>query len=372
LDLLAFLKKKSHFLMGPRSTGKSWLIRNQLKDAQVFDLSDWDIFIRFSKRPRAISEEITSSLVVIDEIQKIPGLLDEVHRLIETKNITFLLTGSSARKLRKEGVNLLAGRARTLPMYPLLASEIEDFDLEKYCSVGGLPMVYSSEDPWLDLKEYTQLYLKEEIYAESLVRKIDHYANFLDVIGHSSGQELNYQQIASNSEVPVRTVANFIEILKDTLIAYELLPYGKVTGKKSTKSRKIYLFDIGVANYLALRRETILAGSTNFGIAFEHFMIGEIRARIGYGQLDYKLTYWRTSDGTHEVDCIIGDEWAIEIKSSERYQDKMISSLFELKKNSKIKSYFLVMRDPTPREVHGIKVMYYLDFIKHLWGSVFN
>jgi len=242
LDLKQALSKKSHFLLGPRATGKSWLIQNQLgKKAQVFDLLNLTVFERFLKRPGAFAEEVNREWVVIDEIQKLPQLLDEVHRLIEERKIRFLLTGSSARKLKRGGANLLGGRARTLHMFPLTFSEIDGFDLKRYCNFGGLPMIYPSSDGWKDLQDYVQLYLKEEIIAEAAVRRVDHYARFLDVIGLRSGEELNYQGVASDSGVPPRTVANFVEILKNTLLAFEMEPYRNTRSKKSVSKSKIYL-----------------------------------------------------------------------------------------------------------------------------------
>ena len=368
LHLSQALSKKSHFLFGPRATGKSWLIREQLPEAQVFDLLDTDVHDRFLKRPGALAEEIRSQHVVIDEVQKLPRLLDEVHRLIENKKIHFLLTGSSARKLKHGGANLLAGRARSLSLFPLTSREIETFDLEHYCNTGGLPMIHSSSEPWLDLKEYVQLYLKEEIVAEAVVRRIDHYARFLDIIGMRSGEELNYQQISSDSGVPARTVDNFVEVLKDTLLAFELLPFDQTKKLKAVSKSKLYLFDVGVANYLSGRKE-ILMRSEAFGKAFEHFIIQEIRAYLSYHQKDAPLQYWRTVGGKHEVDCIVGFEFALEIKSSETFQEKMLSGLKALKEEKKIKNYFLISRDPTERMVDGIKVIPYSRFLDLLWGG---
>ncbi len=368
LNLKKTLQKKSAFLLGPRATGKSWLIRYELSDAQVFNLLDSAIFDRFIRRPSAFAEEINSKLVVVDEIQKIPRLLDEVHRLIEEKGIRFLLTGSSARKLKHGGANLLAGRARTLHLFPLTSRELTDFDLLKYCRYGGLPLIYLSDDPWQDLKDYVHLYMKEEITAEAIVRRVDHFARFLDVIGQISGEELNYQKVASDAGVPPRTVANFVEVLKDTLLAFELEPYQKTKKRKAVSKSKIFLFDVGVANYLAGRKE-ILFRSQGFGKAFEHFIIQEIRAYLHYKQKDEKLSYWRTVGGAFEVDCIIGDEAAIEIKATENFQDKMLTGLKELKKENKIKIFFLVSRDKTPRVVDGIRIVPYLQFLDQLWDE---
>ena len=367
LNLHTVLQKKSHFLFGPRATGKSWLIHEQLKSAQIFNLLESSTFDRFLRRPQSFAEEVNSPMVVIDEIQKLPRLLDEVHRLIEEKKIHFLLTGSSARKLKHGGANLLAGRARSLSLFPLISREITDFELEKYCNVGGLPMIYRSSEPWLDLKDYVHLYLKEEIIAEAIVRKVDHYARFLDVVGQCSGEELNYQQISNESEVPVRTVDNFIEVLKDTLLAFELEPFRKTKNRKAVTKSKIYLFDVGVANYLAGRRE-VLPGSEAFGKVFEHFMIQEIRACLSYRQIDEPMTYWRTGKGNFEVDCIIGKQLAVEIKSSERFQEKMLAGLRALKEEQQIKNYILVTRDPIERTVDGISVMHYSKFLDLLWS----
>ncbi|OFZ53826.1 MAG: hypothetical protein A2428_07910 [Bdellovibrionales bacterium RIFOXYC1_FULL_54_43] len=367
LDLNAALKRKSAFLLGPRATGKSWLIHRQLKAAQVFDLLNIEIFDRLLKRPHSLAEEIQSDTVVIDEVQKLPRLLDEVHRLIEERSgIRFLLTGSSARKLKHGGANLLAGRASQLPMFPLTRAEIPDFDLIRYCNTGGLPRVWQSEESWAELRDYVQLYLKEEIIAEAVVRRIDHYARFLDVIGRCSGEELNYQKVSNDAGVPPRTVANFVEVLKDTLVAFELEPYAQVRKRKIVSKSKIYMFDVGVANYLAGRKE-LLARSDSFGKAFEHFVIQEIRAYLGYNGIDFPLTYWRPRVGKYEVDCIIGDEVAVEIKSFENFSEQALASLRALKAEAKLRSYYLVSRDPIRRKVNGVEVVPVSEFLNLLW-----
>lgn len=368
MNLKNALLKKSHFLFGPRATGKSWLIKHQLQDAQVFNLLDTDTHDRFLKRPGALAEEISKDLVVIDEIQKNTRLLDEVHRLIEDRGTRFLLTGSSARKLKHGGANRLAGRARSLNFYPLTSHELDDFDLLKYCSYGGLPLIYQSDDPWLDLKDYTHLYLKEEITAEAIVRRVDHFARFLDVIGLTSGEELNYQQVASDSGVPPRTIANFVEVLKDTLLAFELEPYKKTRNRKATAKSKLYLFDVGVANYLAGRKELSFR-SEAFGKAFEHFIIQEVRAYLGYNNKDDSMMYWRTVGGKFEVDLIVGNQFALEIKSFDRFNETSLRGLIELKAETKFKHYLLVSRDPVRRTVQGIEVIGFKEFLERLWKN---
>lgn len=366
LNLERALQTKSHFLFGPRAVGKSWLIKNQLPQAQVFDLLDTSLFDRLIRNPHLLESEIIKNWVVIDEIQKIPRLLDEVHRLMENKGIKFLLTGSSTRKLKRSGINLLGGRARSLHLFPLTSREISDFDLLKYCNHGGLPLVYSSDDAWLDLKTYTQLYLREEVIEEALVRKVDHYARFLDGIGMRSGEELNYQQIASDSGVPVRTVDCFVEILKDTLLAYELEPFKKTKKRKSISKSKIYIFDVGVANYLS-RRKNILMRSEAFGKAFEHFVLQEIRAYLSYYQVDLPMQYWRTQVTQYEVDCVLGDEVAIEIKAGHRFSEQMLRGLRALKEENKVRQYVLITQDPVPRKIDGISIMPIEMFLDILW-----
>ncbi len=359
LDIKLAMKEKSHFLFGPRATGKSSLVREQFKKAQIFDLLDSDVYDRFLRRPKALSEEIDNDLVVIDEIQKLPRLLDEVHRLIETKRIKFLMTGSSARKLKNGGANLLAGRARSLQMHPLSMKEITDFNLTKYLTHGGLPLVYQSKHPQLELKEYVQIYLKEEIQAEALVRNIDHFARFMDSFGALSGKELNYQNIANDAGVPVRTVSSYVEVLKDTLVAFELTPYTKTIKRKSVSKSKIYMFDVGVANFMK--------GEFIFGESFEHFCLQEIRTAISYTNKILPMHYWRSTTGDFEVDCILGKEMAIEIKSSDKFQEKYLKGLKAFKEEGLVKRYILISRDPVKRIVDGIEVIPFDLFFKEMW-----
>ncbi|MFZ4715882.1 MAG: ATP-binding protein [Bacteriovoracaceae bacterium] len=363
LNLQKQMKEKSHFLFGPRTTGKSWLVRQQLPKAQVFDLLDFDIYERFLKRPKSLSEEIEHNLVVIDEIQKIPKLLDEVHRLIETKKIKFLLTGSCARKLKRGGANLLAGRARSLELFPLTMDEIPNFKLDHYLNTGGLPAIFQSTNFHIDLKDYVNLYIREEVQSEALVRNIDHFVRFLDVIGMMSGKELNYQEIASDSSVAPRTVANFIEVLKDTLLAFELEPFILTKKRKAITKSKIYLFDVGVAGHMSARGN-IVPRSEAYGDAFEHFCLQEIRARLSYGQSSLKMNYWRTQKGEFEVDCILGKEMAIEIKSSDRFQEKYLKGLKAFREEGIVKRHILISRDPIKRVVDGIEVIPYDYFFK--------
>ncbi len=369
LDLKFLLAKKSHFLFGPRQTGKTALIHHALKKVQIFDLLDEDVYEKLLRRPRQLGEEITSRnrWVVIDEIQRIPSLLNEVHRLIETRRIHFLLTGSSARKLRRGGANLLGGRAWNAELFPLTTAEIPDFSLIRYLNTGGLPSVYLSKNPGEELKNYVRLYLKEEIQAEALVRKLDHFVRFLDTLGLVGGQELNYQSISNDAGVPQRTVAAYIEVLKDTLMGFELTPYLKSKKRKAITRSKFFFFDVGVANALAQRGE-IRDRSELFGKCFEHFILQEIRAYLSYRRKESPLQYWRSTSG-FEVDCVVGNDLALEIKSTTHSNESHIKGLKALREEGLVKQFFLVTQDSEERTMEKIRVLPWKKFLKELWSG---
>jgi predicted AAA+ superfamily ATPase len=243
--------------------------------------------------------------------------------------------------------------------------EMNNFQLDDYLNTGGLPLILNTKKPQLDIKSYVNLYIKEEIQAEALVRQLDQFMRFLDFFGHMSGKELNYQEISSDTGVPARTVANFVEILKDTLLAYEIEPYRKTLKRKAISKSKIYIFDVGVAGFMA-ERGIITPKSELYGNAFEHFCLQEIRARLSYQEIDLKMYYWRTQQGDYEVDCILGNQIAIEIKSSDRFQEKYLKGLKALKEEGLVKRYILISRDPVSRIVDGIEVMPYDYFLKNL------
>lgn len=368
LDLASLLKKNSFFLLGPRGTGKSYWIQKSLPDAKVFNLLEDDLFESLMRRPQALGEAVSSSdkIIVIDEIQKLPKLLDEVHRLIESRKIRFLLTGSSARKLKRGGANLLAGRAWEANLFPLSYSEISDFDLSKYLNFGGLPRVYLSSEPKEELKSYVRLYLAEEIKAEALVRSYERFVKFLETIAHCNGQELNYSKIASDSGVPVRTLEGYVEVLEDTLIGYKLNPFQKTKKRKAVSKAKFYFFDLGVAHYLK-GLELINPASTDWGGAFEHFIINEVRSYNAYTRKDEELCYWRTRDT--EVDLIVGKRAAIEIKSSRKIDNRHFSGLKRLQEEKLISHYYLITACPTEGVHNGIQYLHYESFLKKLWGG---
>lgn len=370
LNLAKLLEKKSFFLFGPRSTGKSTLIATQLKDAKVYDLLDSVVFQRLLKRPSLIEEEIKDpkQLIVLDEIQRLPELLNEVHRLIFKKNIKFLLTGSSARKLKRGSANLLAGRAWQSELFPLTFAEISNFDLITYLNSGGLPQIYGSQDAKEELNSYVSTYLREEIQAEAITRSVGAFAEFLDLIALSNGQEINFESLASDSQVSTGTLKNYISILEDTLLGFKLPGYVKSKKRKAISRAKFYLFDIGVTNHLA-KRSLIEEKSELFGLAFEHFIALELRAYISYRRLMQDLCYWRTTSQI-EVDFVIGDRLAIEVKASSLVQEKHLKGLRALKEE-KIKTmnrYIVVSCDTSKRYLEdGIEIYPWRQFLEELW-----
>lgn len=365
LNLKLLLSRKSHFLFGARSTGKSTLIHTNLgSKAQVYDLLDDSVFERLTREPQIISQKLEKKIIVIDEIQRLPKLLNEVHRVLSKAPVKFLLTGSSARKLKSESVNLLGGRAWQTHLYPLLSAEITDFDLLKYLNVGGLPHIYLSLHPQNELKAYIHLYLKQEVMAEALTRKIEYFLNFLDIISINNGEELHYQGLSNDSGVPARTIQNYVQILEDTLLGFQLKPYIKTKKRKAITRSKFYLFDLGVANYLS-KRGQILDKSELFGKAFEHFIVREIKSILEYRQIDVELFYWR-STSQQEVDLIIGNSIAIEIKSTEKTNESHCKGLRALREEGQIKRYVVVSNDQLEREIDGFEFIYWKNFIQQM------
>lgn len=368
LDLTALLEKKSFFLFGPRGTGKTTLIRHTLSNVSVIDLLEVRTYREYLKNPSIISEQKLQRLTVIDEVQKLPEILDEVHRLIESEHMIFLLTGSSARKLKRGGANLLAGRAWWAELFPLTSREIPDFDLLTYLNRGGLPAVYPSDDYLEEIRAYTALYMKEEIQNEALTRKVVQFSEFLDLMALSNGEEISYQSVAVDCGVSPNSVKNYIQILEDTLVAFQLKAYTRTRKRKAISRAKFYLFDIGVTNSLAGRGE-IKAGSELFGKAFEHFIILEIRAFLSYRRKMERMSYWRSKSG-FEVDLILSDRWAIEIKSSKSVHDKHMKGLRALREEGLIENFAVVSCDRHERTTQdGIIIFPWQRFLDNLWAG---
>lgn len=371
LNLATLLKKRSYFLLGPRGVGKSTLIEQTLPDAKIYDLLDASVFQRLIREPTLISQETKpDTLVVIDEIQKFPALLDEVHRLIAKRKQTFLLTGSSARKLRKGGVNLLAGRAFQACLLPLVSQEIPNFDLLTYLNTTGLPEFYGEAGAKEYLKAYVGTYLQEEIKAEALTRNLSGFVRFLEVVALCNGEQINYANISSDCGVPVRTLEGYFSILSDTLIGFSIPPFLSTTKRKAMTRAKYFLFDIGVVNSLA-KRGSIEIKSELFGRLFEHFIALELRAFLAYYFIDLPLQYWR-STSHFEVDFVIGNVLAIEVKSTDLVTDKHLKGIRAFKEEGLIQHYAVISLDPQERvTADNIYIWPWQVFLKKLWAGDF-
>ena len=345
LDARELLKQRSCFLFGPRQTGKSTLIRHQLADIRTYNLLDQTLFIRLSRNPALIREALTpqTEIIVIDEIQKMPALLNEVQLMIEEHGVRFFLTGSSARTLRRKGVNLLGGRARSRVLHPFVSAELGDhFRLERALEFGLLPSVYFSDAPAEDLAAYSGDYLKEEVAAEALVRNIGAFSRFLEVAALSHGRMINFAQIASDAQVPASTVREYYGILEDTFIAHEVPAYTETRKRKAVSTSKYYLFDVGLARHLQGRRGLPL-GTAEYGEAFESFVLQEIKGFCDYHLLD-PPRYWR-SKSQFEVDFVVG-ELAVEVKAKKAVSHRDLRGLQALREENRLSHYVLVSLEP--------------------------
>ena len=371
LDLPALLATRSHFLLGPRQTGKTSLIRNTLADAKVYDLLDTSVYLALGQRPGRLAEELgpRDRLVVIDEIQRLPELLNEVHRLIEARGVRFLLTGSSARKLRRGGVNLLGGRARTKYLHPLTWRELGDrFDLSRAMARGLLASIYFSDDPQADLQAYAGLYLQQEIVAEGATRNVPAFSRFLKVAALCNGTLVNFTNVANDAQVARTTVYEYFEILKDTLVLYELPAWRKTKTRKPIASSKYYFFDVGVVG--SLQGRTFRPGTPEFGEAFETFLMQELVSYRDYMSGE-TLSHWRSTSG-FEVDFIIDDHTAVEVKAKENVSRQDLKSLRALAEEKTLKRYLCVCLEPRPRKTEGIVVLPFADFLDALWNGEYR
>ncbi len=367
-DLAALLAKKSHFLFGPRQTGKTSWIRHALPDARTYDLLDSSVYLDLSQRPGRLSEELTTSdgIVVIDEIQRLPELLNEVQRLIETRHVRFLLTGSSARKLRRRGTNLLGGRARTRYLHPLTWRELgAHFDLERAIGRGTLPSIYFSDDPAADLAAYTGSYLQQEIVAEAATRNVPAFSRFLRVAALCNATIGNSPTLASDAQVPRTTVYEYFEILKDTLLLHEVPAWQRSKSRKPLVSSKYYFFDVGVVS--ALQGRQVRPRTPEFGGAFETWIFHELLAHRDYESGD-TISHWRSASG-FEVDFVLGDHTAIEVKAKESVSANDLRSLRAIAEERSIRRCICVSLERRERNADGIRVVPYEKFLTDLWAG---
>lgn len=364
--------KESCFLWGARQTGKSTLLKTLFPDAPYYDLLLSEEFARLNRRPELLREELLANPkkgpVIIDEVQKVPQLLNEIQWLIVNKNIQFILCGSSARKLKRGGGNLLGGRALKYELYPLVSKEITDFDLFRAINNGLLPRHYLEETPKKLHQAYIDNYLKEEIAAEALTRNLQAFSRFLEIAAFSNGEIVNYTNIATEAGVSSVTIKEYFEILQDTLLAYFIPSYRSRPKRRVIHAPKFYFFDVGIANFL-LKRSDIVPQSENFGRALEHFILQELIAHSRYSGKDYKISYWRSVSG-FEVDFILGEhDVALEVKGSLEVQPRHLKGLKAFKEEYRTKKTIIVSLDKKPRLTSGIEIMPISNFLDKLWAG---
>ncbi len=373
--------RQSAFLWGARQTGKSSFLKQRFKKAIYYDLLDSHELIRLTKAPYLLREEVLAlkpedltKPIIIDEIQKVPELLNEVHWLIENAHAQFILCGSSARRLKASAVNLLGGRAWNLHFYPLVSAEIPDFDLLKALQQGLIPNHYLAKEEYIinSLQAYVDLYLTDEIRNEGLVRNLAGFSRFLDVAGLSNGEMINFNNIARDCGIDRSTVQGYYQILIDTLLGYFIYPYNKkVKRNLILATPKFYLFDVGVAQYFSKEKIYSLQGAQT-GKRFEHFIFMELTAYIGLSRKRQDITYWRTKTGL-EVDFIIGKgKIAIEVKISEQVHQQDLRGLIAFCEEHPEAKAIVVSQDARPRvlkidEKISIMIMPWRDFLTQLW-----
>ncbi|MGD1823573.1 MAG: ATP-binding protein [Pleomorphochaeta sp.] len=378
IDLSKILKNKSLFLFGPKQTGKTTYIKKQLtiKSVLEYNLFDSNIFFNLSNDPGLIRKTVEAydyknCLIVIDQIQELPILLNEVQLMIDERNIKFLLTGSSARKLKRNSCNLLGGRARwrnfnALSYYELLKNE-ENFDLNLILNNSLLPSIYFSDEPEEDLDSYTSLYVIQEIKAEGLTRKLLDFSRFLKVASLSNSQEINYSKIANDAQTNNQAVMQWVQVLEDTLLGFFLEPFKKLETRKSITRKKFYFFDTGVARALKAGKKVTSSLDTDFDEYFEQLIILEIKKYLDYNKPRTKINYIRTTTG-FEIDCLLNEEIAIEIKSSNNITARHYKNL-KLLKASYVKRKIIVCTTENYYKEKDIEIMPYKIFINQLWNN---
>jgi uncharacterized protein len=368
--------KQSAFLWGPRKTGKSTYLKSRFPRSLVYDFLKTDLFIELSKNPSLLREQLLAQEahilkhpIILDEAQKVPQILDEVHWLIDNKRLSFILCGSSARKLKRGQANLLGGRAWRYTMFPFVSVEIgiSQLNLLKVLNRGLIPLHYLQENYKKSLQAYVQDYLKEEVFAEGLTRNIPAFSRFFDAIGYSHAELTNYSNIARDCAVDSKTVKEYYQILVDTLLGTMIEPFKRKQGRRViTQAPKFYLFDVGVAGVLT-KRDLQEEKGEEFGKALEHFIFMEITAHRSYRELDYDINFWRTKSGL-EVDFVLGrGEVAIEVKGKGHIDRKDLRSLIAFNEEYAPRKAFLVCNEKAER-VHGlIRIIPWRNFLQKLW-----
>jgi predicted AAA+ superfamily ATPase len=370
-QVLTDSQNESLFLWGARQTGKSTLLKKLFPGALWFDLLLSDIYERLLRNPSLLRETIIANnykVVIIDEIQRIPELLNEVHWIITNLPVRVVMSGSSPRKIIRSNTNLLGGRALRYELYPLISQEIPDFDLIRALNNGLLPRHYLSSSPKKKISAYVGNYLRDEIAGEAKLRNVANFSRFLESAAFSNGEMINYSNIASDCGVSAVTVKEYFQILEDTLIGRFLPSYQKKPKRRVITAPKFYFFDIGIVNHL-LKRGRIEFGSELFGNAFEHFIYNELYAHSSYSGKDYPIYYWRTASQI-EIDFVLGNnEVAIEVKSTSNVQPKHLKGLKHFSEEYSVKQLILICNEPLPRISDGIRILPWKIFLEELWSG---
>ena len=373
IQKLLEIREDSMFLWGPRQTGKSTLLKQLFPDAPYYDLLKSEVYTLYKMKPSRLRDECMmmdeGEVVIIDEVQKIPELLDEVHWLMVNRGIHFILCGSSARKLKRSGVNLLGGRAIRKTLHPLVSAEIPDFDIDKAVNVGMLPRHYLASSPAKRIQAYVGDYLQQEVIAEALVRNLDSFTRFMEVAAISDGEMVNYTKIASECGVSSKTVKEYFVILQETLIGYMLPAYTKTVKRRVQVAPKFYYFDVGITNCL-LHRDPLRRGTAEYGHAFEHLIVQEVMAYMDYSEAMKGLSFWHTQNNVYEVDLIVGNaEVAIEIKSSDNVTTSHLKGLKAFGEEHPDCKLIVVSLEERPRMMNGVEIWPAQVFLKRLWDG---
>jgi len=367
-------KRQSAFLWGARKTGKTTYLKMRFPDSIVYDFLKTDLFFEIAKRPALLREQLLAKSkdllkypIILDEVQKVPQVLDEVHWLIENKNLQFILCGSSARKLKRSHANLLGGRAWHYEMFPFTTAELKKFNLLQVLNRGMIPDHYLQDNYKMSQKAYVEDYLKEEILAEGLTRNIPAFSRFLEAFGYSHGELTNYSNIARDCGVDAKTVKEYYQILVDTLLAMRIEPFRRKQSRQIiTKASKYYFFDVGVAGFLRKRQLEEEKG-IEFGKAFEHFILMEIYAYRSYSRKYFDINFWRTKTGL-EVDFILGKgEVALEVKGANRIDKNDLKALMAFREEYSSKRSIVVCNEKEKRIYKDIEIIPYRMFLKELW-----
>lgn len=371
---IALPPKQSAFLWGARKTGKSTYLKAAFPRSPVYDFLKTDLYLSLLKNPSLLREQILAKPpellnhpIILDEVQKVPHILDEVHWLIENKQLRFILCGSSARKLKHGHANLLGGRAWRYEMFPFVSEELGDINLLQALNRGLIPDHYLQETYQRSLQAYVQDYLKEEIFAEGLTRNIPAFSRFFEAMAFSHGQLTNYSNIARDCGVDAKTVREYYQILVDTFLGIRVEPFNRRQSRQViTQAPKFYLFDVGVAGFLT-RRVLQEERGEEFGRAFEHFILMEVAAYRSYKERDFDIRFWRTKSGL-EVDFVLGEgEAAVEVKGGSRVDRKDAASLLAFVDEFSPKRSIIVCNETQERLQGKIHIIPWRRFLSLLW-----